>query len=76
MKKEAFVYFCHFHFFNFLWPGRENYGNVLEMFCLKGNLEILSAVNMPILYAIAKVYERQIQRRPSAKLSFVLLQLS
>lgn len=58
MKKEASVYFCHFHFCNFLWPGRKKYGNVLEMFCLKGNLEILSALSMPILYAIAKIYER------------------
>lgn len=52
MKKDASVYFCHFHFCNLLWPSRKKYGPVLELFCLKGILEVISAVLMPALYAI------------------------
>lgn len=43
VKKDAYVYFHCFHFCNFFWPSEKKYSNVLEMFCLKGNLEILSA---------------------------------
>lgn len=63
MQKEASVYFCCFHFCKFLCPSKKKYSDVLEMFCLKENLQILSALNIPIFDAIAKIYELQLQRK-------------
>lgn len=63
VQKEASVYFCYFHFWNFLWPSKKKYSDVLEMFCLNENLQILSALNIPILDAIAKICELQLRRK-------------
>lgn len=38
--ERYFCLFCYFHFHNFLWPSKKKYSNVLEIFCLKGNLQI------------------------------------